>query len=527
MKKYYLIILFLTLLALWPFFKKGFFESHDGEWMVIRFSAFHQTLTSGQFPVRFVDRLNNNYGYPVANFLYPLPFYLAEIPKILGFGFVDSIKIIFVLSTLASTLVMFWALSQIFDKWASLAGGILYLFSPYRFVDLYVRGSLGENLALAIVPLVFGSLLKIKKGDKRFLPIFSFSLALLILAHNVIALLFLPLFLIVSMIVVNNRSKVLVSFGLGILISSFFWLPAIYDLQFVRLSQIKVSQIDDHLVPITNLFSPSWGYGPTPDGNNHLSTQIGIISSLVAASTIYLIFKGKIKETLVIFLLLTFTLSLFLMTKWSFLIWKTVPGLDIIQFPWRLLSLIVFISSFLLAFLISISKRKILIASTVVVASIISTILYTKPLNFIDRREGFYATNEATTTVRDEYLPLWVKERPTARANQKIEINNGSIISSDIKPTNYKAKIQLDQDMDVTVNTIYFPTFKVTIDGEKANFSYNPPKGLINFQLPKGEHEVIISYARSPIHLTSELISLAAIGITGTFFLTLWRKQSS
>src|SRR3989338_3972110 len=85
----FLIIVF-SLIALWPFFKKGYFESHDGEWMVIRFSAFHQTLASGQIPVRFVDRLNNNYGYPVLNFLYPLPFYLAEIPKLLGFEFQPS-----------------------------------------------------------------------------------------------------------------------------------------------------------------------------------------------------------------------------------------------------------------------------------------------------------------------------------------------------------------------------------------------------------------------------------------------------
>jgi len=51
----FLIIVF-SLIALWPFFKTGYFESHDGEWMVIRFSAFHQTLVSGQIPVRFVDK---------------------------------------------------------------------------------------------------------------------------------------------------------------------------------------------------------------------------------------------------------------------------------------------------------------------------------------------------------------------------------------------------------------------------------------------------------------------------------------
>src|SRR3989344_8938078 len=64
-----IFLIFVSLIALWPFFRKGFYTSHDGEWMIIRFTAFHQTLAAGQFPVRFVDRLNNNYGYPVLNFL--------------------------------------------------------------------------------------------------------------------------------------------------------------------------------------------------------------------------------------------------------------------------------------------------------------------------------------------------------------------------------------------------------------------------------------------------------------------------
>src|SRR3989344_5162280 len=181
MKNHLIILILLSIIALWPFFRRGYFESHDGEWMVIRFSAFHQTLSSGQFPVRFVDRLNNNYGYPVLNFLYPLPFYFAEIPKVLGFGFVNSIKIIFVVSTVASVVIMFWALTQVFSKEAGFAGAALYLFAPYRFVDLYVRGSIGENLAFAIIPLILGVLFKIAKGSKIFLPILSISVALLIL----------------------------------------------------------------------------------------------------------------------------------------------------------------------------------------------------------------------------------------------------------------------------------------------------------------------------------------------------------
>src|SRR3989338_995658 len=154
MKNHLIILILLSIIALWPFFKKGYFESHDGEWMVIRFTAFHQALASGQFPVRYVARLNNNYGYPVLNFLYPLPFYLDEFPKIIGFGFVNSIKIVFVVSSIASTFAMFWALAQIFSKNAATAGALIYLFVPYRFVDLYVRGSLGENLAFTFVPII-------------------------------------------------------------------------------------------------------------------------------------------------------------------------------------------------------------------------------------------------------------------------------------------------------------------------------------------------------------------------------------
>src|SRR3989344_1911758 len=134
--KPYILVILISLLAIWPFFRKGFFETHDGTWMIIRFSAFHQALTDGQFPVRFVDRLNNNYGYPVFNFLYPLPFYLAEIPKIFGFGFVESIKIVFALSSVFSSLLMYWALSRRFSKLPSLVGSVMYLWVPYRLLDL-------------------------------------------------------------------------------------------------------------------------------------------------------------------------------------------------------------------------------------------------------------------------------------------------------------------------------------------------------------------------------------------------------
>src|SRR5271167_3041891 len=108
MKKKDLLFILLLLICLipsvLPLAHHGFFQTDDGEWMIIRLSAFYQAMHDGQFPVRFLQRLNFLYGYPVAVFLYPGSFYLGIILHIIRFGFVNSIKIIFGLSLIGSVI---------------------------------------------------------------------------------------------------------------------------------------------------------------------------------------------------------------------------------------------------------------------------------------------------------------------------------------------------------------------------------------------------------------------------------------
>lgn len=530
MKRYLIVLTLISLIAIWPFFKKGFYESHDGEWMIIRFTAFHQTLRAGNIPVRFTDRLNNNYGYPVLNYLYPLPFYLSEVPKALGFGFVDSIKILFATSAVFSSLAMFWALSRKFTAQASLAGAILYLFTPYRFVDIYVRGSIGESLSFAILPLILGSLFCIVDGKKIYYPLLAFFIGLLIISHNVIAAIFLPIFFVISFLLVKKEFKrMLVAYPLGILSSAFFWLPALYDLHYVRLSQISVSNIQDHLVPFSRLFIPSWGYGPTPIGHGAFSPQVGLVAITAIFAAIYVRFTSKHKNFVVDFLLAISIISIFLMSRASSFFWNILPFISIIQFPWRLLSVIVFTASYLIAFVIDTNKQKLLLASLIILASIISTVLYTKPVNFVERPDSFYTTNEDSTTVRDEYLPLWAIEKPPGRADQKIVIASGSasILNQKIKPNNYKFMVDAKDNIEVKVNTVFFPGWQVTANGYKKNIDYQNPFGLITFKLPKGTYDVIIQYTRTPVHLLSEIVSLLALLVTLIYFLILkWQRQN-
>ncbi len=519
-------IILISLLALWPFFKQGYFVTHDGEWMVIRFSAFHQTLKAGQFPVRFVDRLNNNYGYPVLNFLYPLPFYLSEIPKTI-FNFATSIKIVFVVSTIASTLLMFVALKEKFSKEASIAGSIIYLYTPYRFVDLYVRGSIGENLAFAFLPLVLLSIFKIEKKILIFLPVLSISVVCLILSHNVIAAIFSPIFILLLAISLKDKERfhALLAFFLGILISAFFSVPALFDLHYVMLSKITIADTASHLVPLSKLIYSKWAFGPVPKENDGFSAQIGIMPIAVFMFATARFIYTKRKSHFIMFILFIFLLSIFLISSTSYFIWKTLPYVSVIQFPWRLLSVIVFATAILTAYIIDESKKK-FIFIIVIFFAVSSTIFYTKPQQYVNREDSFYSTNEATTTVKDEYLPLWVIKKPTTRADTKFESKDILINDETINPAKYKATIEALSNTTLTINTIYFPGFFATVDDIPVAIAYNNDHGLMQIPLIKGKHQVIINYSETAVHIVSELISIAALLLTGFIFIYLWRKQN-
>lgn len=222
------IILLLVLIApvVIPLLSPGFFVSDDGDWMVIRLSAFHQTLRTGQFPVRFLERLNHNLGYPVTNFLYPLPFYLGEAVHLLGVDFVTSVKILFIASFVFGAIFMY--------LYAGLVAAVVYTYFPYRLFDVYKRGSLGEAMAFIFLPLIFYFI------DRKKIVFAAIATAALITSHNVIAFIFLPVIFIYS----RNLKLVF----LALLLSAFFWLPALYDLQFTKASVTQVADFSKYFL---------------------------------------------------------------------------------------------------------------------------------------------------------------------------------------------------------------------------------------------------------------------------------------
>ncbi len=314
------LIVAVGLLGVTSFFHSGFFPSHDGEWMVIRFSDFHRSLADGQWPVRWAGRLNFSFGYPVFDFLYPGTFYFTEIFHFLKLNFVDSIKAAFAISFVLSGIFMYLFVKEWFGKLGGLAAAVLYLYTPYRFVDLYVRGSLGESVAFMFPPLIFWSITKIyyyypnrpdatsgqlqnpakiDSGQVRMMRLWmgigALGIAGLITTHNVIAYLFLPIILLFIFFLhffglsqksvkflINSLLLIVLGFGA----SAFFWLPALWDKQYTIFDKVVVADFAKNFPSVKELIFPSWGFGPSEPGNPvSLSFQIGVVNLLILVTT--------------------------------------------------------------------------------------------------------------------------------------------------------------------------------------------------------------------------------------------------
>ena len=505
----FILLAIFCLPSILPLFHPGFFQSDDGEWMIIRFSAFFQALSDGQFPVRFLGRLNHEYGYPVANFLYPGFMYLGVPIHILGIGFVDTIKIIFGFSMIGSAIFCYLWLSRFFDKLSSLVGALFYLYTPYHLFDLYKRGSIGEVLSLAVLPFILWQI------ERRSLFWSAISIAFLIISHNTLAVLFLPIIIIYKLIdlllkknkkyvILNTLYLILISLGL----SAFFWIPAFLELQYTIFSQTQISEWGSYFADI-----------------NLIGFSTIFVLSLTAVFMVSSIIKVK-KHRLTLLLLIVGLVSVFFSSSLSTTLWNILP-VSFIQFPFRFLSLSIVSVSFLIACVIYVSpsKLKIPIAVLSLIILVLSAKPFLTPSEFFDKGEGFYSTNMDTTTVKNEYMPKWVKQKPIERFAEKVEVVSGD---GEVKNLSYNSKrvtFNLDAGsvIRVRVNTVYYPGWDAIVNNQKVEVDYTNEKGVIELMIPKGESNIELKFSETPLRLFADLLSIISI-LFLVFFGSISRK---
>src|SRR3989344_4801505 len=159
-----LIIFTISLFLLKDLYRPGFYTSHDGPNQIVRLFHFNQALDDGQFPPRWNAGLLNGFGYPLFLFSYHLPWWIAQVPRIFGADIFGSIKFVFVVTYAFSAIAMYLFIKNMWGKAAAFTAAFVYLVTPFRFVDIFIRAALGESVSFAFIPLVFWALYRMRYG---------------------------------------------------------------------------------------------------------------------------------------------------------------------------------------------------------------------------------------------------------------------------------------------------------------------------------------------------------------------------
>ncbi len=529
--------------AAWALFVPGFYGASDDIHIAWLFEM-HKILMSGQIPPRFVPDLSFGFGYPLFNFVFPLPFYLAEIFHLLGFNLVDSIKALFFLSLPLSGIFMYLMLRQFISKGLSLSGAILYIYTPYRSTDLYVRGAIGEIVSFIFLPLIVLSVIKLSvytpssiKNTLSWIGIGALSLAGLILTHNITAYMFFPFVMLfwllrIFFLAPRNKQNYIVLFStifLGLLISCYFWVPALLDSNLMKYD--TVFNFADHFPTLMQLIKPYWGYGASvPGPYDGMSFFLGIanIAILIIGIFLTIIFWSKFskdKKILLVWAFICIFFAVFLMNYRSTFLWRTIPLLPFFQFPWRFLILTTFSIPI---FVVTLDKFPFVRYTPffVILLTLTTSGSYFRPQDFLERKDNYFldryipipfASLEYFKT-REEYLrlPKYTDTRPDK--NYPPVYTNSGKINNVIRINDLNALVEVNSEggMRLNYSKYYFPGWIAKIDNQDTPIIAGIPFGQISVTVSPGAHKVEFLFKETNFKKLLDAISL------GCFLVSLW-----
>lgn len=527
MKRFVIVLIFLSLLPLFNLVTPGIMDAHDAPDHVARIANFYQSLSEGIIVPRWAGNLNWGYGHPILMFLYPLPSYLASLFHSLGAPLDTSVKLVFAVTYVASILTFFlWAKRQ-WNTGAGAVGALLYGFAPYRFVDLYVRGALGEHVAFVFPPIVFLGLLRLAKEKSVWSGILvALGVSGLILSHNAVSLMMFPLVFLYGWYVFSFESihrrefvgKSLFYVLTGFMIAAFFWMPAFFEGKYTLRDIVTKGEFANRFVPFFQFFYSPWNYGIS----NFFSKALGVGQWGAVIMGMYLAAKVKDTKTRVFFWasLITLIASLVVQTSAAKWIWTSLPLLQKFQFPWRFLTVGVFVSAMIGSLVVVMLPKKLTWVGWVLASiAIITTVHMWSAKSYIVRAEPYYTGIYRSTTDTGESSPIWSIRFMEHVYEAPLELIDGDVTVQQIfrSSTVHEYEVIAGKDSRLVENTLYFPGWRVLVDEVIVPVEFQDPghRGLMTFWVSEGVHLVRVEFMDTKLRKAATIITLMGLFVLG------------
>ncbi len=562
-----LLLIGVGLLASIPLFNNYMIIGHDSAFHLARINGIYEGLRDGQFPVRLNPLQLDGYGY-ASGLLYPqLFFYFPAVLKFLNISTMLGMKLLLLAVNMGTVFLAYYGVKAVCqNERAAWLAAVLYTLNPYRLINFYVRGAVGECMAMAFFPLVLWGIYEILWKDSRKWWILFAGMTGVLNSH-VLSVEFYAAVIFLELVVWAlsrrkdrplKRMADLAKATLGTVFLNFHFLGPLLRFSQERLRCFGLSNEPDLLlIDISKVFEPffKWsGKAETLGTQGSMSLTLG--SVLLVGMVLFCVYQLGNREPDPLSRLGRHSLmlgSLFLLVALWVAPWSSLLRvgflenfLRTIQFPWRFLGLSAFFLSVVTAVAIvewegarpGLNWLCPLLLSMVLLscgyffgrvsqeaetAGKMETIggdstddLYMNDTYSLPK--DFYNVGHAHIMCNEEVHIQWIVDRESGLdvecgeekgvtwSNYRKE---GVSISADVTVENGKGSVLASFPL------YFYPGYEIWLDGVKTEVGQH--LSLVSCEIPAGTHHVEVRYAGLGIFAVSDAVSLVSL-----FGILLW-----
>ncbi len=548
----------------------GLQTTMDGLYHTSRLFELDWLLRLGVLYPRWLPHQGFLYGFPTLHFYAPLIYYVAEGFHLVGFGFLASYEWMIGLGIVAAGWSMF-TYARRWGPWTGWLAAVAYTYWVYHIALAYVRGAQAELWGMVWFPLVLAFIHDIFHHQERFPGnrhlALALSYALLMLTHNLSALLFTPVAAAYALwltflsgedaspahVYLSRLLQVAASMILGLVMAAFYWLPVLTDVRYVHAGRVHsggLIALLQSLRPMPKLLSPYWihRYQLSPTVRNIAPLgRMDILLWLSGLGLALFLWRRRSREYCLhlVFSALLTTTAILGMSTWSTWFWTHIPFLYYLQFPWRLGSLVGLGLALSMGLtwgdgvraLVRSSRRRwggYALAAGLALAlgvSGLGGIIYDiaknpatwQPLKEKDVNLALIVQYDYLVGLAErehggvwpfEYLPIWAvnaasdfflppQSPPADTIPERV-----TVVPGRQHPYDRRFRVQSPIPWVFSFHQFYFPAWQVEVDGRDVPTRPEGDLGLVAADIPAGDHEVRLRYTATQAQRVAGVLAL-------------------
>jgi hypothetical protein len=404
------------------------------------------------------------------------------------------------------------------------AAAVFFAVNPYHLVVVYYRSDFAELLASALFPLLIWAALRVIREGWRHVPALAIVFAIIWLSNApaaVIATYSLALVLVAGCFVRRSAWPLLpgaAAMAIGFGLAAFYIFPAAYEQRWVQIKEVLTQNLRTEL---NFLFT----HATDPEFVLFNWKVSGVALGVMMITGIAAVFAARRRHTFLDLwwmLLALGAVSTILMFPPSLLLWRYLPELHFVQFPWRWLVPLDVVYAFFIAAALSRSRGP-WIWCTVLVMMIAGTATAIVRdawwdsedipvlLDRINRPYGYEGTDEYAPLGCDRYSLPGVDPSnpeavppPTPRLAIAGPKSGDWVHESGVRPHidawTAERKVFLAETKHhekLAVRLIDYPAWEIQVDGKPFEATPLEKTAQLAFPLPAGTHRVEILFTRT------------------------------